>query len=81
MTLFSSRQRWKEGALLGGLEITGPQGRAGLTLRETGVDRAHHAEAGSSPSSEAPLDHALRQGFGRAGGMEAAISGESRWRR
>lgn len=25
------------------------------------------AEAGGSPSSEAPLDHALRQGFGRVG--------------
>jgi hypothetical protein len=81
MTLFSSRQRWKEGALLGGLEITGPQGRAGWTPRETRDDREHHAEAGSSPSSEAPLDHVVRQGFGRAGGVEAAISGESRWRR
>ena len=50
-------------------------------LGKPGNDRAVHAEAGSSPSSEAPLDHALRQGFGRAGSMEAAISGESPWRR
>lgn len=39
-----------------------------------------HAEAGGSPSSEAPLDHAPCQGFGRAGFVEAAITCESGWR-
>lgn len=35
------------------------------------------AEAGASTSIEAPLDHAVCQGFGRAGGVEAALFGES----
>jgi len=37
------------------------------------------AEAGGSPSSGAPLDHALRQGFDRTGSMEAPLTRESRW--
>lgn len=58
-TFAPGRQRRGEGALFGGLEITCPQGRTGWVPWETGDDRAIHAEAGSSSSNEAPLDHAV----------------------
>jgi hypothetical protein len=80
-TLAPGRQRREEGALLGGPPDQGPAGPIRLSSRETGDNRAIHAEAGSSSSSEAPLDHALRQGFGRVDRMEAAITGESCWKR
>lgn len=54
---------------------SGP-GRARLLGRPRGLSRVL-AEASASTSIEAPLDHAVCQGFGRAGGMEAALFGES----
>jgi len=78
---FPGRKRREEGASRGELEITSSQVRASLVLRETGGQSCTRAEAMGSPSSEASLDHALRQGFDRAGGVEATLTGESRGRR
>jgi len=55
---------WPFGSLRGDFEET--EGASGVL-----------AEAGGSTSIEAPLDHAVCQGFGRANGVEAALSSES----
>jgi hypothetical protein len=58
---------------------TGPS-RAELLGRPGTI--AACAEAGGSPSSEAPLDHAVQQGrpmVDRVARVEAAITGESGW--
>jgi len=59
-------------------ELTGPSELGSPGNRGQSCTRA---EAMGSPSSEASLDHALRQGFDRAGGVEATLTGESRWGR
>ena len=78
MTFTPGRQRREEGALLGELREELVRTGLGLAPRETeGISRVL-AEAVASTSIEAPLDHAVCQGFGRAGGVEAALFGESK---
>jgi len=63
-----------QGASLEETEATGSSGSsdAGLLEEEIEGHLMIHAEAGGSSSNEAPLDHVLRQGFGRAGSWKLA---------
>jgi len=73
--LVSGRKRRDvQGASLEETEATGSSGSsdAGLLEEELEGHLMIHAEAGGSSSNEAPLDHVLRRGFGRAGSWKLA---------
>lgn len=77
-TTFSpGSQRREKGALPGEPREELTRTGQSLTPRETEGTSGGLAEAGGSTSIETPLDHAVCQGFGRAFGVEAALSSES----
>jgi len=61
------------------LALEAHQVRAGLSLGRPGAIDVR-VEAGGLPSSEAPLDHALRRGLGRAGPSSANEEEEEAWK-